>query len=125
MTLFTITRSWVTHALYIFMFSDLCTCSAYGDPHYRQFDKKYYTFNGFCKYTMTKYIDPHGNCSFNIEVKNERRGSRRRISYTRLIDVHMYGITIRLHKNKQVFVSITFNCNNKNIDDEFHFFLHC
>ncbi|KAK3100182.1 hypothetical protein FSP39_015875 [Pinctada imbricata] len=84
---------------------DLCTCTAYGDPHYKGYDHQYYTFNGMCKYTLTRF-KYHGDvCEFNVEVKNERRGDKGKVSYTRLVDVEIYGFKIRLHKEKKIFVN--------------------
>ncbi|KAK3092565.1 hypothetical protein FSP39_004471 [Pinctada imbricata] len=82
----------------------LCTCSASGDPHYRTYDGQMIHFMGNCKYTMTKSLVTNDKCSFNVEVKNEHRGSNRRVTYTRMVDLHIYNRTIRLAKDGKIYV---------------------
>ncbi|XP_069114973.1 IgGFc-binding protein-like [Argopecten irradians] len=81
-----------------------CLCMASGDPHYRTFDRQMIHFMGTCKYTLTRSIDRNGTCSFNVEVKNERRGRNTRVSFTRFVDVEIYGRRIRLHQSKKVYI---------------------
>ena len=40
--------------------------------------------------------------SFNVEVKNEHRHGKMMVSYTRSVDVDVYGYRIRLHQNRKV-----------------------
>ncbi|XP_062571037.1 zonadhesin-like [Saccostrea cucullata] len=81
-----------------------CTCSASGDPHYKTYDGQMIHFMGICKYTLTKVKNSRSN-EFNVEVKNEHRGSSRSVSYTRLVDVKLGKNTIRLHKKHQVYLN--------------------
>lgn len=61
---------------------------------------------GICKYTLTKVKNSRKNI-FNVQVKNEYHGRNRRVSYTRLVDLKLGKMTIRLHKYHKVFVSKT------------------
>lgn len=86
--------------------SETCTCMASGDPHYKTYDGQMIHFMGTCKYTLTKTTKDYGDCSFSVEVKNERRGKNTRVSYTRTVDLNMYGKKVRLSKGGKVSVSI-------------------
>lgn len=83
-----------------------CRCSAVGDPHYRTFDGNMIHFYGICKYTLAKSIGG-GACAFDVQVKNERRGRNRRVSYTRFVEVKMAGRTYRLDQRRRVYVSLS------------------
>ncbi|KAM8927861.1 IgGFc-binding protein-like [Pelodytes ibericus] len=69
-------------------------CWAWGDPHYHTFDGKNYDFQGTCTYTMAKTCgsDP-GLPSFNIEAKNENRGSAL-VSYISYVNIQANGYNI-------------------------------
>lgn len=48
-------------------------CTVFGDPHYRTFDGKFYSFQGACKYQLA------ADCvdrSFSIRVTNDARGTK-------------------------------------------------
>ncbi|XP_060070842.1 IgGFc-binding protein-like, partial [Ylistrum balloti] len=81
-----------------------CLCMASGDPHYKTFDGQMIHFMGTCKYTLTRSLDRKSKCAFNVEVKNERRGRNTRVSFTRFVDVEIYGKKIRLQQNKKVYI---------------------
>lgn len=84
--------------------SEMCTCSATGDPHYRTYDGQMIHFMGVCKYLMTKSLTKNDPCAFSVEVKNEHRGRNRRVAYTRSVDVKIYGKVVRLAPGHKVFV---------------------
>jgi hypothetical protein len=48
-------------------------CTVFGDPHYRTFDGKFYSFQGSCKYQLV--ADCFGR-TFSIRVTNDARGTR-------------------------------------------------
>lgn len=79
---------------------DRCICTASGDPHYKTYDGQMIHFMGICKYILT------AGKSFTVEVKNEHRGGSKRVSYTRMIDIKLGNVTIRLLKGKKILVSI-------------------
>jgi hypothetical protein len=60
--------------------SEKCTCTASGDPHYKTYDGQMIHFMGDCKYTLTKSIKDIGNCTFNVEVQNERRNGNNKVN---------------------------------------------
>ena len=80
-------------------------CKAQGDPHYYPYDGGLVHFMGICKYVLSKSVNQKGPCAFSVEVKNEHRGWKA-VSWTRLVDLKMAGVTIRLHKNMKTFVSV-------------------
>lgn len=73
---------------------------AWGDVHYNLFDGGRIDFQGECKYTMSKSNGefPDVDCFFQLDVKNERRGSKL-VSYTRRAYLKIGQTEILLKKN--------------------------
>eukprot|EP00106_Octopus_bimaculoides_P000023 XP_014767465.1 PREDICTED: zonadhesin-like [Octopus bimaculoides] len=59
---------------------------------------------GSCKYTLTSTINGTLLPKFNVEVKNEHRGNNR-VSYTRLVDIKINGVTLRLYPRRKIAVN--------------------
>lgn len=48
-------------------------CTVFGDPHYRTFDGKFFSFQGSCKYQLAADCTNH---TFSIRVTNDGRSTR-------------------------------------------------
>lgn len=61
---------------------------------------------GTCKYILSEPCGPgvKNLPKWSVKVMNERRGRNRRVSFTKIVDVEVYGRTIRLMKNGQIMV---------------------
>ncbi|XP_033741869.1 zonadhesin-like [Pecten maximus] len=68
------------------------------------FDGQIVHFMGTCKYTLSRYDKKGDSCSYAVEVENERRRGNKRVSYTRLVDVRIFGRNIRLHLERRIYV---------------------
>lgn len=55
---------------------------------------------GVCKYTLTK-TTKETPCAFNIMVSNERRNNKKKVSYTKQVDVEIGGSYIVLFKGRK------------------------
>ncbi|XP_046578431.1 uncharacterized protein LOC124286131 [Haliotis rubra] len=84
---------------------DFCRCKVNGDPHFRTFDGQMINFMGECMYTLSKSIDQTDPCAFNVEIKNEVRDGKTMVSWARLIDFSIYGLTVRLALRRKVYVN--------------------
>ena len=60
-------------------------------------------FMGICKYILAASTRKASHY-FVVEVKNEHRGNTR-VSYTRLVDIKLKGVTIRLMPGNKMLVS--------------------
>ncbi|RXG62289.1 Hemocytin [Armadillidium vulgare] len=49
-----------------------CICEGYGDPHFKSFDRKNFTFNGECPYVAARDVDPTGKHQFQVINSNKR-----------------------------------------------------
>ncbi|KAL5005568.1 hypothetical protein ScPMuIL_016726 [Solemya velum] len=68
-------------------------CTVFGDPHYRTFDGRMYSFQGTCKYMLTQ--DCLGK-SFSIKVRNDARTSSK-FSWTKMLVIDLGNTRISLH----------------------------
>ncbi|GFR65001.1 IgGFc-binding protein, partial [Elysia marginata] len=94
---------------------DSCVCTAHGDPHYTTFDGSHIELFEPCKYIMAETKVSGHQCSFRVEVKNEKRPHSKhpKHSYTRLVDIRLSTTTVRLHRGGTVFVSLFFHFRKK------------
>ena len=79
-------------------------CSAFGDPHYKTFDGKWFDFNGICKYVLAQ--DRQTNL-FNIVIENVGCGASGDVSCAKSASVILNGSLISLHRHGRVLVDNT------------------
>ncbi|KAK2913695.1 hypothetical protein Q8A67_002094 [Cirrhinus molitorella] len=81
-------------------------CSIAGDPHYRTFDNYNHHYQGAHTYVLTQSNNlPSSLTPFIVRGKNQRRGGIGRVSTLREVYVDVYGINIRIQKDKKVLVN--------------------
>ncbi|CAG2062034.1 unnamed protein product [Timema podura] len=73
-------------------------CTVFGDPHYRTFDGKLYSFQGSCKYLLTADCVGH---TFNIRVTNNARTTKTS-SWTKTISIKVGEIKVNLGQKMRV-----------------------
>lgn len=78
-------------------------CSATGDPHYRTFDGKFYSFMGHCKYILAQ--DAATN-SFLVVVDNFPCGTDNTQACTKTVNVYLKNSTIHIHLKRGSSVSV-------------------
>ncbi|KAL1132470.1 hypothetical protein AAG570_010425, partial [Ranatra chinensis] len=76
-------------------------CTVFGDPHYRTFDGKFYSFQGSCKYQLTADCIDH---TFSIRVTNDAR-STRTSSWTKTVSIKVGDLKINLGERRRVKVN--------------------
>lgn len=70
-------------------------CTVFGDPHYKTFDGKFFSFQGSCKYLLSE--DCVGR-TFSIRVTNDAR-STKTSSWTKTISIKVRkGVTIIMRR---------------------------
>ncbi len=82
------------------MFSGMC--SAIGDPHYRSFDGKYYSFMGQCKYILAQ--DAVDN-RFLVVVDNIPCGTDNSQACTKTVTVYFNRTNVHLKRGSLVSVN--------------------
>lgn len=75
-------------------------CNTFGDPHYRTFDGKFYSFQGVCKYSFVK----HSADLFAIHVKNSGRYTGR-FAWTKAVFFKFGRYTISLQQKLKIRVN--------------------
>lgn len=78
------------------------TCTATGDPHYRTFDGKSYSFMGHCRYILAR--DCVSNM-FEVLVENTPCGTDNTVTCTKTATVNVNGTSIMLRKGGLVLVN--------------------
>lgn len=75
----------------------------FGDPHYKTFDGKFYSFQGSCKYQLTADCTNH---TFSIRVTNDGRKTKSS-SWTKTVTLKLGGIKVNLGQKMRVKVNGT------------------
>ncbi|XP_075218123.1 crosveinless 2-secreting protein [Lycorma delicatula] len=76
-------------------------CTVFGDPHYRTFDGKFFSFQGSCKYQLAADCVDH---SFSIRVTNDAR-STKTSSWTKTVSLKVGELKINLGEKQRVKVN--------------------
>ncbi|XP_017477402.1 PREDICTED: BMP-binding endothelial regulator protein [Rhagoletis zephyria] len=77
------------------------TCTVFGDPHFKTFDGKFFSFQGSCKYLLAADCRDH---SFSIRLTNDGRGTKRS-SWAKTVTLKMRGIRVNLGQKLRVKVN--------------------
>ncbi|BES97591.1 Hypothetical protein NTJ_10405 [Nesidiocoris tenuis] len=73
-------------------------CTVFGDPHYRTFDGKFYSFQGSCKYQLA--ADCFNN-TFSIRVTNDARDTKIS-SWTKTVSIKIGLTKVNLGEKRRV-----------------------
>ncbi|EEB13117.1 conserved hypothetical protein [Pediculus humanus corporis] len=73
-------------------------CTVFGDPHYKTFDGKFFSFQGSCKYLLSE--DCVGR-TFSIRVTNDAR-STKTSSWTKTISIKIGDLKVNLGQKMRV-----------------------
>ncbi|XP_017793128.1 PREDICTED: BMP-binding endothelial regulator protein [Habropoda laboriosa] len=76
-------------------------CTVFGDPHYRTFDGKFYSFKGSCKYQLASDCSGH---TFSVRVTNDAR-STRFSAWTKTIAIKVGDLKVNLGQKMRVKVN--------------------
>lgn len=79
------------------------TCTVFGDPHYKTFDGKFFSFQGSCKYQLTSDCVDH---SFSIRITNDARNTKSS-AWTKTVTLKMRTIKVNLGQKMRVKVNGT------------------
>ncbi|XP_037941774.1 BMP-binding endothelial regulator protein-like [Teleopsis dalmanni] len=77
------------------------TCTVFGDPHFKTFDGKFFSFQGSCKYLLAADCRDH---SFSIRLTNDGRDTKRS-SWTKTVTLKMKDVRINLGQKMRVKVN--------------------
>ena len=88
-------------------------CRASGDPHFYTFDSTKIDFMGICVYTLIStqcpgHITalPAGFVPFTVDIKNQHRNGKTRVSFLQYIEVEIGEDTVRLDQKGVVWVRV-------------------
>lgn len=84
---------------YSLLFLERSRCISFGDPHYRTFDGKAYSYQGICKYTLAKDCTP--SKTFSIITRNDGRYSSS-FSWIKSVVFKYANLTISLQQKHRV-----------------------
>ncbi|XP_012224763.1 BMP-binding endothelial regulator protein isoform X2 [Linepithema humile] len=76
-------------------------CTVFGDPHYRTFDGKFYSFKGACKYQLVSDCVGH---TFSIRVTNDARKTKSS-AWTKTIAIKIGNMKVNLGQKMRVKVN--------------------
>ncbi|XP_061402292.1 BMP-binding endothelial regulator protein, partial [Musca vetustissima] len=79
------------------------TCTVFGDPHFKTFDGKFFSFQGSCKYLLAS--DCYDK-TFSIRLTNDGRQTKRS-SWAKTVTLKMRGIRVNLGQKQRVKVNGT------------------
>ena len=83
---------------------NLGRCFAYGDPHFKTFDNKWFDFMGICKYVLAKdYVTN----LFDIIIENVACNQLNDVSCVKSVTVSLNGTDIMLNQHGRVSVNDT------------------
>lgn len=78
-------------------------CTVFGDPHYKTFDGKFYSFQGSCKYQLASDCV---NKTFSIRISNDARNTSHS-SWTRTATLRIGATKINMGKKMRIKVNST------------------
>lgn len=79
------------------------TCTVFGDPHYKTFDGKFFSFQGSCKYQLTADCVDH---TFSIRVTNDGRNTKSS-AWTKTVTLKMRSLKVNLGQKLRIKVNGT------------------